>query len=201
MFGGQNQQQQQARNSNSFNTTIENALGNISGIMSSYNQHGSSSIPRRQKARSRNRSSPYTQVRPCKRKVVQLLCKKRGSSSREIPEPWPYKNFEEIWEGNIEYTDQTSEGDILTYICTAFNSQPQANKANISELKPGKLRFVHRKNGKVTTRSSATYDGAGIQCNYRQGIVYMLVQDDLHSTATVLSSGLETIPYVRYFWR
>ena len=186
MFGGQNQQQQQAQNSNSLNTTIENALGNINGIMSSYNQHGSCSIPRRQKGRSRNRPSPYTQVRPCKSKVVQLLRKKTGSSSREKTEPWPYKDFEEIWEGNIEYTHQTSEGEILTYICNAFNSQPQANKANISELKSGKLRFGHRKNGKVTTRSSVTYgqvfsviiDKESFICLYRK--IYIQQQQCCH---------------------
>ena len=100
--------------------------------------------------------------------------KKRGSSSREKTEPWPYKDFEEICKGSIEYTDQTSDQ-------TSFV-------------------LVTEKNGKVT-RSSATCDGAGIQCNYRQGIVYMLVQEDLHSIAMVLSSGLETIPCVRYFCR
>ena len=74
MFGGQTQQQRHT-SSTSFNTAIESAFGNINSIMNNYNQHGSSSIPRRPKgrARQRSRSVPYTQVRAPKHTVVQMI--------------------------------------------------------------------------------------------------------------------------------
>lgn len=39
-------------------------------------------------------------------------------------------------------------------------------------LNKEQITFVH-KNGKVTTRQSAVYDGPGISCNYRQECIYV----------------------------
>ena len=98
-----------------------------------------------------------------------------------LAQSFSYKDFEEIWEGNVEYTDQTSEKDILEYVCNAFNSQSSENVAEVNGIKPSQLKFMCRKNGKLTTRASVTYDGAGIQCNYRQGTVYLIFQnEELH---------------------
>ena len=176
MFGGQTQrQQQQNPGNNSHRSSIESALSNISGIMNVYNQHGSAQVPRRSKNRQR-RSVPYTQVRPLKRKVVQLITQTKFSSSSSLQQPWSYKDFNEIWEGNVEYTDETSEEEVLKYICNAFNStKPPEYAATGDDIDPSRLLFVHRKNGKLTTRPSATYDGAGIQCNYRQSVVYLIL--------------------------
>lgn len=172
MFGGQTQRQQQQNPSkNSHRSNIESVLSNISDIMNVYNQHGSAQVSRRSKSRQR-RSVPYTQVRPPKRKVVQLIAQKKLSSSCSFQQPWSYKDFDEIWEGNVEYTDETSEEDVLKYICNAFNStQPPDYAAIGDDIDPSRLIFVHRKNGKLTTRPFVTYDGAGIQFNYRQSVV------------------------------
>ena len=192
MFG---QTQQQRHINTSFNTSVESALGNINSIMNHYNQHGSSNIPRRPKGRQRSRSAPYTQVRPSKRKVVQLLQRKKLSNGGKLQQPYSYKDFEEIWEGNLEYTDQTSESDILKYICSSFNSQSSENKSvvGVTDMKMSQLKFVHRENGKLTTRESVKYDVAGIQCNYRQGTVYLIYQNEdknLLSVQTNLESFL-----------
>lgn len=102
------------------------------------------------------------------------------SNSGNLQQPFSYKDFEEIWEGNVEYTDETSENDILKYICNSFNSQSSENMSvvGVTDIKPSQLKFVHRKNGKATTRASVMYDGAGIQCNYRQGTVYLISQNE-----------------------
>ena len=189
MFG---QTQQQRHINTSFNTSVESALGNINSIMNHY-QHGSSNIPRRPKGRQRSRSAPYTQVRPSKRKVVQLLQRKKLSNSGNLQQPYSYKDLEEIWEGNLEYTDQTSESDILKYICSSFNSQSSENKSivGVTDMKMSQLKSVHRKNGKIT-RESVKYDGAGIQCNYRQGTVYLIYQNEDKNLLPVVKTNLES---------
>ena len=105
-----------------------------------------------------------------KRRVVQALLYSTAVE-RSKDEPWSYKSFREIWGGNIEYSDQSSESEILIAICDAYNSS--INKPNPAPLKKEQTRFVHRKNGKVTTRSSAVYEGPGISCNYSQGCIYV----------------------------
>ncbi|CAB4021165.1 Hypothetical predicted protein [Paramuricea clavata] len=115
------------------------STSNINGIMNNYNQHRSSSIPKRPNGRPRQRSTsvPYTQVRAPKGKVVQTIRKKKvPNSSKHLPQSFSYKEFEEIWERNVEYTDQTSEKDILKYVCNAFNSQSSENVAEVNGIKP-----------------------------------------------------------------
>ena len=88
-----------------------------------------------------------------------------------LDEPWPYKSFQDRWEGNIEYHEQSSDSEILNAICEAYNGSPPVNKPHTSPLTPKQVRFIHRKNGKLTTRQSAVYDGPGISCNYRQSCI------------------------------
>ncbi len=155
----------------SYGATIDSALANVSSVMRSYGQN--TPVSRRQRASQRSRL-PYSRhmVTPQKkRRVVQALFY-NTAVERSKDEPWSYKSFREIWAGNIEYSEQSSESEILIAICDAYNSSPSMNKPNPSPLKKEQINFLHRKNGKVTTRHSAVYDGAGISCNYRQGCIY-----------------------------
>lgn len=110
---------------------------------------------------------------------------------RSKDEPWCYKSFREIWEGNIEYSDQSPELEILNSICHAYNSSPPIKLPNV-ELKPEQIRFIHRKNGKVTTRPSAVYDRPGISCNYRQGCIYVEVVMPTSCTTTMHVSSFRS---------
>lgn len=122
------------------------------------------------------------------------------AAERSKDEPWCYKSFEEIWEGNIEYSDHSSESEILNTICVAYSSSPPTNKPNLTSLKPEEIRFVHRKNGKVTTRQSAVYDGPGISWNYRQGCIYIEVMVATSCTGTCTSTYRPVSPIRRSIW-
>jgi len=171
----------------SYGATIDNALANVSHVMRSYGQNGP--VSRRQRALQRART-PYswTMGTPQKKRRVVLALFYNTAAERSKDEPWCYKSFREIWEGNIEYSDHSSESEILNTICVAYNSSPPTNKPNITPLKPEDIRFVHRKNGKVTTRQSAVYDGLGISCNYRQGCIYIEVVVATSCTGTCTST-------------
>ena len=49
-------------------------------------------------------------------------------------EPWQHKSFQELWEGNIDYQEQSSVSEILSAICEAYNSSPPVNKPHTSPL-------------------------------------------------------------------
>ena len=61
---------------------------------------------------------------------------------------------------------------------TLYNSSPPVNKPHTSPLTPKQVRFIQRKNVKITTRPSAVYDGQGISCNYRQSCIYIEIMRD-----------------------
>ena len=170
--------------------------------MRSYGQNGP--ISRRQRASQRSRL-PYSRPpgRPMvtpqkKRRVVEALFY-NTVVERNKDEPWCYKSFREIWEGNIEYSDQSSESEILNSICDAYNSSSPMNKPNVAPLKQEQIRFVHRKNGKVTTRQSAVYDGPGISCNYRQGCIYVELLMSTTCTTTIHVSIIRITIYSSTF--
>ena len=117
----------------SYGGTVDNALANVSHVMRSYGQNGP--ISRRQRASQRS-SFPYRRpmVKPQKkRRVVQALFY-NTAVERSKDEPWCYKSFREIWEGNIEYSDQSPELEILNSICHAYNLSPPIKLPNV-ELK------------------------------------------------------------------
>ena len=116
----------------SYGTTVDRARANVNHIMRSYCQSGP--ISRRQRASQRWASrSPFS--RPIaapqkKRKVVQALCFK--TCMERTDEPWPYKSFQDLWEGNIEYHEQSSVSEILSAICETYNGSPPVNKPHTS---------------------------------------------------------------------
>ena len=176
----------------SYGSTIDSALANVTNVMNSYAQNRP--VSRRQRASQRPRFGPYNGHISAqkKRRVVQALSYTPVLERNN--EPWCYKSFREIWEGNIEYSDQSSQSEILTAICEAYNLSPPIRKPNATPLKKEQLRFVHRKNGKVTTRQSAVYDGLGISCNYRQGYIYVeIVMPTTCTTTTNVSPIISLI--------
>ena len=176
----------------SYGSTIDSALANVTIVMNSYAQNRP--VSRRQRASQRPRFGPYNRHISAqkKRRVVQALSYTPVLERNN--EPWCYKSFRKIWEGNIEYSDQSSQSEILTAICEASNLSPPIRKPNATPLKKEQLRFVHRKNGKVTTRQSAVYDGLGISCNYRQGCIYVeIVMPTTCTTTTNVSPIISLI--------
>lgn len=176
----------------SYGSTIDSALANVTNVMNSYAQNRP--VSRRQRASQRPRFGPYNRHISAhkKRRVVQALSYTPVLERNN--EPWCYKSFREIWEGNIEYSHQSSQSEILTAICEAYNLSPPIRKPNATPLKKEQLRFVHRKNGKVTTRQSAVYDGLGITCNYRQGCIYVeIVMPTTCTTTTNVSPIISLI--------
>lgn len=159
-------------------TTVDQARSNVSHLMRSYCQNGPISLRQRasQRRTSRLPFSRPTATPQKKRKLVQGLCYK--TVMQRTDKPWQYKSFQELCDRNIEYQDQSSVSEILSAICEAWNSSPPVNKPHTSPLTPTQVRFIQRKNGKVSTRPSAVYDGQGISCNYRQSCIYIEIMRD-----------------------
>ena len=99
----------------SYGATIDNALANVSHVMRSYRQNGP--VSRRQRALQRART-PYSRTMgtPQKKRRVVLALFYNTAAGRSNDEPWCYKSFREIWEGNIECSDHSSESEILNTI-------------------------------------------------------------------------------------
>ena len=187
IFGGDHQESVA-----SYSTTVDQARSKVSHLTRSYCQNGP--ISRRQRA-SQRRTSRLPFSRPTatpqkKRKVVQGLC--YNTVMERSDEPWQYKSFQELWEGNIEYQEQSSVSEILSAICEAYNSSPPVNKPHTSPLTPKQVRFIQRKNGKITTRPSAVYDGQEISCNYRQSCIYIEIMRDEEINPETTSNSSST---------
>lgn len=75
-------------------------------------------------------------VSPRKKRRAVLALFNNTTAKRSKDEPWCYKSFREIWEGNIEYYDQSSESEIQSNICFTCNSSPPTKKPNLTPLKP-----------------------------------------------------------------
>ena len=172
----------------SYGSTIDSALANVTNVMNSYAQNRP--VSRRQRASQRPRFGPYNRHISAqkRRRVVQALSYTPVLEWNN--EPWCYKSFREMWEGNFEYSDQSSQSEILTAICEAYNLSPPIRKPNATLPF-----FLCRKRNcsffsKVTTRQSAVYDGLGISCNYRQGCISVEIVTPTTCTTTTNVSPL-----------
>ena len=101
--------------------------------MRSYGQIGP--VSRRQRASQRART-PYSRAMGTaqKKRGVVLALFYNTAAERSKDEPWCNKSFREIWEGNIEYSDHSSESEIMNTICVAYNSSLPTNKPNLTHL-------------------------------------------------------------------